>query len=56
VFPKTEHGIDYAQNRAWFRFGEIRVLDSTGKVERVIAFSEAGPEAGDCAAVICFTD
>jgi hypothetical protein len=32
---------DYAQNRACFRSGEIRVLDSTGKLERTIAFSEA---------------
>jgi hypothetical protein len=29
------------QNRARFRSGEIRVLDSTGKLERTIAFSEA---------------
>jgi hypothetical protein len=27
--------------RARFRAGEIRVLDSTGKLERTIAFSEA---------------
>jgi len=33
--------IDYAQNRACFRSGQIRVLDSSGKLERTIAFSEA---------------
>jgi hypothetical protein len=41
VFPKKDQAIDYAQNRACFRSGEIRVLDSTGNVERTIAFSEA---------------
>jgi len=41
VFREKDHAIDYAQNRACFRSGEIRVLDSTGKLERAIAFSEA---------------
>jgi hypothetical protein len=41
VFPKKDQAIDYAQNRACFRSGHIRVLDSTGKVERTIVFSEA---------------
>jgi hypothetical protein len=41
VFPKKNQAIDDAQNRACFRSGEIRVLDSTGKLERTIAFSEA---------------
>ena len=41
VFPKKDQAIDYAQNRSCFRSGEIRVLDSTGKFERTIAFSEA---------------
>jgi hypothetical protein len=40
-FPKKDQAIDYAQNRACFRSGQIRVLDSTGKVECTIAFSEA---------------
>jgi hypothetical protein len=40
VFPGKDQAIDYAQNRARFRSGEIRVWDSTGKVERTIAFSE----------------
>jgi hypothetical protein len=41
VFPKKHQAIDYAQNRACFRSGEIRVLDTNGNVERTIAFSEA---------------
>jgi hypothetical protein len=41
VFPKKDQAIDYAQNRACFRSGQIRVLDSKGNVERIIAFSEA---------------
>jgi len=41
VFPKKDQAIDYAQNRACFRSGEIHVLDSTGKVESTISFSEA---------------
>jgi hypothetical protein len=41
VFRKKDQAIDYAQNRACFRSGKIRVLDSTGNVERTIAFSEA---------------
>jgi len=41
VFSKKDQAIDYAQNRACFRSGEIRVLDLTGKLERTIAFSEA---------------
>jgi hypothetical protein len=41
VFPEKRQAIDYAQTRANFRSGEIRILDSTGKVERTIAFSEA---------------
>jgi len=41
VFPNKDQAIDYAQNRACFRSGEIQVLDSTGKLERTIAFSEA---------------
>ena len=41
VFPKKDQAIDYAQNRACFRSDQIRVLDSKGNVERIIAFSEA---------------
>ena len=41
VFPEKRQAINYAQSRASFRCGEIRILDSTGKLERTIAFSEA---------------
>jgi hypothetical protein len=41
VFPTKDDAISYAQARAHFRSGEIRVLDSTGNVERTIAFNEA---------------
>jgi len=40
VFPEKAQAINYASNRASFRSGEIRVLDSTGNVERAISFSE----------------
>jgi hypothetical protein len=39
--PEKEQAINYAHSCASFRCGEIRVLDSTGKLERTIAFSEA---------------
>ena len=41
VFPKKDQAVDYAHNRACFRSGEIGILDSTGKLERTIAFNEA---------------
>jgi hypothetical protein len=34
VFPEKDQAIAYAETRACFRTGEIRVLDSTGKLER----------------------
>ena len=37
---KLDQVINYAQNRASFRSGEIGILDSSGNVERVIAFNE----------------
>ena len=40
VFPKKDQAIDYAQNRACFRSGEIRILDASGNVERIIQFNE----------------
>ena len=40
VFPEKEQAINYAENRASFCSGEIRVLDSSGNVERLISFSE----------------
>jgi Uncharacterized protein conserved in bacteria (DUF2188) len=41
VFLKKEQAINYAKNRASFRSGEIRILDSAGNIERTIPFSEA---------------
>jgi len=40
VFLEKRQAIDYAQCRASFRSGEIRILDSTGKLERTIAFTK----------------
>jgi len=40
VFPENDQAINYAQSRASFRSGEIRILDSTGNVERVIPFND----------------
>jgi hypothetical protein len=40
--PKSLLRIDYATGRASSRAGEIRVLDSNGSLERVIAFDETG--------------
>jgi len=41
VFLEKHQAINYAQNRASFRSGEIRILDSSGNVESMIAFTEA---------------
>jgi len=41
VFLKKDQAIDYAQNRACFRSGEVRIFDSIGIVERVIPFDDA---------------
>jgi hypothetical protein len=41
VFPDKRGAISYAQQRACFRSGEIRILDSSGNVERVIPFDDA---------------
>ena len=41
VFSNQEQAIDYATCRACFRTGEIRILDSSGAVKRVIPFNEA---------------
>ena len=34
VFLEKTQAINYAQSRASFRSGEIRILDATGKLER----------------------
>jgi hypothetical protein len=41
VFPEKVQAIDYAQNRACFRSGEVQIFDATGNVERVIPFDDA---------------
>ena len=41
VSPAEDDAISYAQARVRFRTGEIRVLDSSGNVERSIAFDES---------------
>jgi hypothetical protein len=41
VFLEQEQAIDYATGRACFRSGEIRVVDASGAVERVIPFNDA---------------
>ena len=40
VFPEKRQAISYAQARARFRSGEIRVLDPSGNVERIIPFDD----------------
>jgi len=40
VFPEKRQAINYARERASFRSGEIRILDSSGNVERVIPFND----------------
>jgi hypothetical protein len=40
VFLNQEDAIDYATGRACFRSGEIRILDLSGAVTRIIPFSE----------------
>jgi hypothetical protein len=41
VFLEKEQAINYAENRASFRSGEIRILDSTRNLQRTIPFTEA---------------
>jgi hypothetical protein len=41
VFLEKDQAIGYAETRARLRTGEIRIFDSTGNVERVIAFDDA---------------
>jgi len=38
---KKDQAINYAQNCASFRSGEIRILDPSGDVEHTIPFNEA---------------
>jgi hypothetical protein len=41
-FLDQEQAIDYAFGRACFRSGEIRILDTSGAIERIIPFNEQG--------------
>jgi hypothetical protein len=41
VFLQKDQAINYAENRSSFRSGEIRILDSSGDLERTVSFSEA---------------
>ncbi len=41
VFAEQRQAIDYAQSRANFRSGEIRVYNSVDDLERTIRFTEA---------------
>jgi hypothetical protein len=40
VFLNQKQAIDYATCRACFRSGEIRILDSTSNVQRIISFND----------------
>lgn len=40
VFLAKDQALSYAKGRAGFRSGEIRVLNSDGKVEETVFFSE----------------
>jgi hypothetical protein len=42
VFLTKEQAMSYAQNRASFRSGQIRILDSAGKPEETISFDDVG--------------
>jgi hypothetical protein len=46
VFPEKNQPIGYAETRACFRKGEIRVLDSNGNIEGTIAFNETDRKLG----------
>jgi hypothetical protein len=42
VFLVKDQALSYAKGRASFRSGEIRLLDSAGKLEKTISFDEGG--------------
>jgi hypothetical protein len=41
LMNEKNQAINYGQNRASFRSGEIRIFNSTGDLERTIPFTEA---------------
>jgi hypothetical protein len=40
VFLEKRQAINYAEDHAGFRSGEIQILDSSGNVEHIIPFNE----------------
>ena len=44
VFREKRHAINYAQERAWFHSGEIRILGSNGIVGRTISLDQLGED------------
>jgi len=40
VFGTKEEAISYAQVRACFRSSEIRIVDSSGRIEHIIPFND----------------
>ena len=38
MFLQKDQAIGHAEARAWFRKGEIRILDSPGKIENLCSF------------------
>ena len=42
VFLTKDQALSYAKGRASFRSGEIRILDSTEKLEETISFDDVG--------------
>ena len=40
VFREKDQAINYAENRACFRSGEVRIFDASGNIERVIPFDD----------------
>jgi len=52
VFLDQDDAISYAQGRACFRTGEIRILDARGVVQHTIPFCETGGDRFAFAQVI----
>lgn len=46
VFLQKEQAIGYAEARACFRKGEIRILGANGDIERTMAFDETHRKLG----------
>jgi hypothetical protein len=46
VFLERDQAIRYAETRACYRKGEIRILDANENVERTISFDDTGRKLG----------